>query len=81
VPAHDLKNRQLLTLEDCVKAERDLWAFCRQCGHAARVRTKALVLKLDFIALADAARALRCTKCNVRACVLVPDRHRWVGRD
>lgn len=81
VPAHDLKNRRLLTLEDCVKAERDLWAFCRHCGHAARVRTKELVLRLDFITLDSAARALRCMRCNKRVCVLIPEPHRWVGRD
>lgn len=73
-------DRTLLTLEDCVKAERDLWAFCRNCGHAARVRTKDLVLKLDFISLAEAARAMRCMRCNHRACVLLPDR-KWMGRN
>jgi hypothetical protein len=76
-----LVNRELRTLEDCVKAERDLWAFCRHCGHAARVRTKTLVLRVDFIALEDAARALRCTRCKTRACVLIPERKRWVTRD
>jgi hypothetical protein len=73
-------DRVLLTLEDCVKAERDLWAFCRHCGHAARVRTKDLVMKLDFVSLADAARALRCMRCNMRRCALLPDR-KWAGRD
>ncbi len=80
VAEHELRHRQLLTLEDCVKAERDLWAFCRHCGNAARVRTKTLVLRLDFIALADAARALRCTRCKKKACVLIPDR-KWPTRD
>ncbi|MGE4064775.1 MAG: hypothetical protein AB7E79_15535 [Rhodospirillaceae bacterium] len=70
----------LTTLEDCVKAERDLWAFCRHCGHASRVRTKDLVLKLDFVSLAQAARAMRCIRCSQRACILLPDR-KWVGRD
>lgn len=73
-------DRVLLTLEDCVKAERDLWAFCRHCGHAARVRTKDLVLKLDFVSLAEAARSLRCIRCNKRQGILLPDR-KWVGRD
>lgn len=70
----------LLTLEDCVRAERDLWAFCRHCGHAARLRTRDLVMKLDFVSLVAAARALRCIRCNMRRGVLLPDR-KWVGRD
>jgi hypothetical protein len=73
-------DRVLLTLEDCVKAERDLWAFCRHCGHATRVRTKDLVIKLDFVSLAEAARVMRCLRCSHRACVLLPDR-KWPARD
>ena len=51
--------RVFLTLEDCVKAERDLWAFCRRCGRATRVRTKALVLKRGVVTLVEAARSKR----------------------
>lgn len=72
--------RDLQSLEDCVKAERDLWAFCRHCGHATRVRTKALVLKLDFVSLVEAARAMRCLRCSHHACMLIPDR-RWPDRN
>jgi len=71
---------QFTSLEDCVKARRDLWAFCRQCGHATRVRTKELVFKLDFVSLAEAARAMRCVRCNHRQCLLIPDR-KWPDRN
>jgi hypothetical protein len=74
------EDQALLMLEDCVKAERDLWAFCRHCGHATRVRTKELVIKLGFVSLAAAARALRCMRCTRRAGVLLPDR-KWPDRN
>jgi hypothetical protein len=72
--------RVLLTLEECVKAERDLWAFCHHCGHATRVRSKALVLKLGFVTLEEAARAMRCLRCTHRAGLLIPDR-KWPSRN
>lgn len=79
-PDPSYSDSALRTLEDCVKAQRDLWAFCRNCGHAKRVRTKALVLKLNFVSLARAARALRCVSCQQRASILLPDR-KWPDRN
>jgi hypothetical protein len=59
------------TLEDCVKQECDLWAFCRSCGHAARVSTKTLVLRLGFVSLRAAARRMHCVRCHGRQSVLM----------
>lgn len=67
------------TLADCVKKELDLWAFCRACGHATRVGTKSLVLKVGFLSLRDAARRMRCVSCHGRRCALMADR-KWPTR-
>lgn len=70
----------ITTLEDCIKAERDLWAFCRGCGHAERVSSKTIVIKAGFVSLEKAARRMRCVRCKTRGkCLLIPN-ERWPTR-
>lgn len=73
----DLK---LFTLEECIKAERDLWAFCRACGHAVRADTKSIVLKAGFVSLGQAEKRMRCRRCTKRGmCLLIPN-EKWPTR-
>ena len=36
----------IASLYDAWQAERDLWVLCQDCGHAAKLDTRTLILRL-----------------------------------
>jgi hypothetical protein len=58
------------SLYDAWKAKRDLWVLCQDCGHAAKLDTRNLILRfgdeasaLPFDRLRQRSR-LRCRRCG-----------------
>jgi hypothetical protein len=55
-------------------SKRQLWAFCRNCGHASTVDTWRLCqqVRSGDTALAEVAKRFLCAKCQHRCTVLIP---------
>ena len=71
------------SLYDAWKAERDLWVLCQDCGHAAKLDTRSLILRLgdeasalDFDKLRLRNR-LRCRRCGRWHVAFIPHYIPW----
>ncbi len=56
------------------RAQRDLWLLCQDCGHAAKLDTRSLIVRLgdeasalafDQLRLRNRLRCRRCRRWNV----------------
>jgi ribosomal protein L37E len=71
------------SLYDAWKAERDLWVLCQDCGHAAKLDTRKLILRLGDEASALAfdqlrlRNRLRCRRCGRWHVAFVPHYMPW----
>jgi hypothetical protein len=71
------------SLYDAWQAKRDMWLLCQDCGHAAKLDTRTLVLRLGDEASALAfdklrlRQRLRCRHCRRWHVAFVPHYMPW----
>ncbi len=71
------------SLYDAWKAQRDMWVLCQDCGHAAKLDTRNLILRLGDEASALAfdqlrlRNRLRCRRCHRWHVAFVPHYMPW----
>jgi hypothetical protein len=70
---------EILNLSDAIEARRDLWAFCQWCGHARRMESKRLVLLAGYAPLSAVAGRMKCDRCRLFKCRLLPGRE-WASQ-
>jgi hypothetical protein len=64
----------ITTLSQACAAERNLWVFCKACGHARRADPRPIMRAVSRDpALAQLALKMRCDRCSARAAVIIPD--------
>jgi hypothetical protein len=71
------------TLANAWEAKRHLWALCLDCGHAAKLHPRDLIMRwgsavqdIPLDELRDRGK-LRCRRCSSREVALVPNYLPW----